>query len=66
MALYKSTKDGRVLMSDAEEAALRAEWAANEAQRAQEPVRKTTAERALDLERRVIALEDAVAKLSKK
>ena len=66
MALYKSTKDGRVLMSAAEEAALRAEWAANEAQRAQEPVRKTTAERALDLERRIIALEDTVDKLNKK
>lgn len=66
MALYKSTKDGRVLMSDAEEAALRAEWAANDEQKAQEPVRKTTAERTLDIERRIIALEDAVAKLSKK
>lgn len=66
MALYKSTKDGRVLMSDAEEAALRAEWAANDEQKAQEPVRKNPAERLIDIERRIIALEDAVDKLNKK
>ena len=65
MALYKSTKEGRVLMSDAEEAALRAEWAANEAQRAQEPIGKTPAEKTLDIERRIIALESAVDKLHK-
>lgn len=66
MALYKSTKDGRVLMSDAEEAALRAEWAANDSQKAQEPVRKNPAERLIDIERRIIALEDTVDKLNKK
>ena len=61
MVMYRTAKDGRVKLSDAEEREILAERAAT-----QEPVRNNPAEKALDLERRIIALEDAVAKLSKK